>query len=230
MGFGLFLGFFLISHVLPLSVSAEEDTTCPESFNCGNLSGVGFPFFHSSHYPHCGFLKLNCEAKPSPTIVFDFATDQWVEALAIGNSAITLHDHHLELLLRDRSCEFFDHGVMPLPNFSSISYSIVPTITLYGCTKNPETSHNPADYFTGYKHYDECVEPDNGFTIYYQTPQHHAPTLYPNKTIPSFCTNVTLPMVSSDNYSEITDFFHLFTAEFDLEWHLSEDCYKCQLE
>nr|XP_027095478.1 LEAF RUST 10 DISEASE-RESISTANCE LOCUS RECEPTOR-LIKE PROTEIN KINASE-like 2.4 isoform X1 [Coffea arabica] len=179
----------------------------------------------------CGFNetddRMRCFCPDSPHLGNCKPPDQWVEALAIGNSAITLHDHNLEHLLRDRSCEFFDHGVMPLPNFSSISYSIVPNITLYGCTKNPETSHNPADYFTGYKHYDECVEPDNGFTIYYQTPQHHAPTLYPNKTIPSFCTNVTLPMVSSDNYSEITDFFHLFTAEFDLEWHLSEDCYTC---
>ena len=48
MGFGLFFGFFFISHVLPLSVSAEEDskftnTTCPESYNCGNLTNSKFP-------------------------------------------------------------------------------------------------------------------------------------------------------------------------------------------
>ncbi|CDP00655.1 unnamed protein product [Coffea canephora] len=241
MGFGLFLGFFLISHVVPLSLSAEEDsksadatTTCPESFNCGNLTGVGFPFFNSSGSSHCGLLELDCEAKPSPKIaVFGFSEDQWLEALAIGNSAITLHDHKLEYLLANRSCHSFFY-VTPLPKYPSISHSILRNITIYRCSTSPETSQSPADYFVGYQTYDECHDPNHGFsfTIYYQTPQHHAPTptLYLNDTILPICAAVTLPMVSSDNYLEITDIFGLFTAEFDLEWHLSEDCSNCQLE
>ncbi|XP_027152487.1 LEAF RUST 10 DISEASE-RESISTANCE LOCUS RECEPTOR-LIKE PROTEIN KINASE-like 2.1 [Coffea eugenioides] len=236
MDIGLLLSFILLCRALPLS--AEEDskstesntTTCPENFNCGNLAGVGFPFFDSSHSCHCGFFKLNCKAMPSPKFVFEFTADEWVDALAIGNSAITLHDNILEHLLDRRSCESFDHSIMPLPNYPSISYSILPNITLYRCTKNPETSQKLADFFSGYKQYDKCDEPDNGLTIYYQTPQHHAPTVNFSGDIQSLCKNVTLPVVSRHNYSVNADLFQLLTAEFDLEWHLSEDCYACNHE
>nr|XP_027100239.1 LEAF RUST 10 DISEASE-RESISTANCE LOCUS RECEPTOR-LIKE PROTEIN KINASE-like 2.4 isoform X1 [Coffea arabica] len=235
MGFGLFLAFFLISHVLPLSLSAEEDgkstdATCPESFNCGNLTGVRFPFFDSSHSSHCGLLKLNCEAMQSPTIVFDFTEDLWVEALDMRNSVIRLHDYKLEHLLAVKSCEYFDFGVLPLPNYSSISYSILPNIALYGCKRSPETSQKLADSFSGYKQYDNCGEPNNGFIIYYQNPEHHAPPVNLGGDIQSLCKNVTLPVVSRHDYSENADLFQLLTAEFDLEWHLSEDCSNCQLE
>ncbi|XP_027100239.2 LEAF RUST 10 DISEASE-RESISTANCEUS RECEPTOR-LIKE PROTEIN KINASE-like 2.4 isoform X1 [Coffea arabica] len=235
MGFGLFLAFFLISHVLPLSLSAEEDgkstdATCPESFNCGNLTGVRFPFFDSSHSSHCGLLKLNCEAMQSPTIVFDFTEDLWVEALDMRNSVIRLHDYKLEHLLAVKSCEYFDFGVMPLTNYSSISYSILPNIALYGCKRSPETSQKLADSFSGYKQYDNCGEPNNGFIIYYQNPEHHAPPVNLGGDIQSLCKNVTLPVVSRHDYSENADLFQLLTAEFDLEWHLSEDCSNCQLE
>ncbi|XP_027152916.1 rust resistance kinase Lr10-like isoform X2 [Coffea eugenioides] len=66
--------------------------------------------------------------------------------------------------------------------------------------------------------------------MYYQTPQHHAPTVNFSGDIQSLCKNVTLPVVSRHDYSENADLFQLLTAEFDLEWHLSEDCYTCSDE
>ncbi|XP_027152915.1 rust resistance kinase Lr10-like isoform X1 [Coffea eugenioides] len=119
---------------------------------------------------------------------------------------------------------------MPLPNYSSISYSILPNIALYGCKRSPETSQKLADSFSGYKEYDNCGEPNNGFIIYYQNPEHHAPPVNLGGDIQSLCKNVTLPVVSRHDYSENADLFQLLTAEFDLEWHLSEDCSNCQLE
>ncbi|XP_071927978.1 rust resistance kinase Lr10 isoform X2 [Coffea arabica] len=146
------------------------------------------------------------------------------------NSVIRLHDYKLEHLLAVKSCEYFDFGVMPLTNYSSISYSILPNIALYGCKRSPETSQKLADSFSGYKQYDNCGEPNNGFIIYYQNPEHHAPPVNLGGDIQSLCKNVTLPVVSRHDYSENADLFQLLTAEFDLEWHLSEDCSNCQLE
>ena len=123
MDLELFLAFLLICHVLPLSVSvsAEEDTICLESFDCGSLTRITFPFFGWSYPSDCGFCMLDCEAKSK--IAFELSKKQWFFVKSISDdSVITVHDNVLEHLFGGLSCKTFDYDIR-LPKSPSISYS-----------------------------------------------------------------------------------------------------------
>ncbi|KAF3615344.1 hypothetical protein FXO37_35547 [Capsicum annuum] len=60
---------FLVSLLLILvQTKGRNDSTCPKSFSCGNLTDLSFPFSLSTQ-PECGILPVSgCDAKPYPRI------------------------------------------------------------------------------------------------------------------------------------------------------------------
>ncbi|KAL3510727.1 hypothetical protein ACH5RR_030128 [Cinchona calisaya] len=222
MFLGLFLVFSLICNVLSLSAQEHSNTstTCPEYFNCRNFKGLSFPFFNFS-LPGCGLCMLDCEGNPSPKLALDSQPEHWFDVKYIDDSVVKLHDPILQSHLDNQICESFSYNIHPRPS-PAISYSILNNITLYRCFITPESHPMITDLFSGYKNYDKC---DNvGYTVYYQ----NSSTLQFNGTIPSVCSAFTLPIVSAyDNSSRDDGLFQLLTSDFDLQWHVSDECYNC---
>ncbi|KAL1536941.1 hypothetical protein AAHA92_29511 [Salvia divinorum] len=57
--------------VPPIScISTNSYNGCGATFNCGNLTGIGFPFWGGDRPPECGHasLKLDCEHRAAATI------------------------------------------------------------------------------------------------------------------------------------------------------------------
>ncbi|KAL3510729.1 hypothetical protein ACH5RR_030130 [Cinchona calisaya] len=221
MFLGLFLAFFLICNVLSLSAQeySNTSTTCPEYFNCRNFKGLGFPFF-SFNLPGCGLCMLDCEANPSPKIALDSQPEHWFDVIYIGDSVVKLHDPILQSHLDNQRCESFSYNIHPRPS-PAISYSILNNITLYRCFITPESHPMITDLFSGYKNYNKCDY--LRYTVYYQ----NSSTLPFNGTIPSVCSAFTLPIVSAYYSCSDSELFELLTSEFDLEWHVSDECYNC---
>ncbi|KAL3501762.1 hypothetical protein ACH5RR_036211 [Cinchona calisaya] len=170
---------------------------------------------------------INCDDKLSPKVALGIPQDKWFEArtIDISNSIIRIHDPVLQQHLDNRSCESFNFD-MSFSKSPFISYTILQNITLFKCKFSliPETRKKISDLFSGYDNYDLCN--NLGYTIYYQNPKYHVP----GPAVPFYetsqlqCTTLNLPMVSKYNDSVKPGFFELLTAEFDLQWNLSDDC------
>ncbi|KAH0692141.1 hypothetical protein KY285_019238 [Solanum tuberosum] len=76
------------------------------------------------------------------------------------------------------------------------------------------------DYFREYQNYTKC----SGFNIYYKNPSREL-----EGDIPDNCSLIQLPITwnSESNVSNSSSLFDLLTANFAIEWSLSDDCSKC---
>ncbi|CAI9778982.1 unnamed protein product [Fraxinus pennsylvanica] len=94
----------------------------------------------------------------------------------------------------------------------STNVFLIRNPTLLGCTKN--NSEKLKRYFQGFKNYSGC----ESFDVYY-TDRNLLST-------PDGCSAVPVPTYSRYDVNSM-NFWDLFTDEYELEWHLSEDCNCC---
>ncbi|KAF8369534.1 hypothetical protein HHK36_032443 [Tetracentron sinense] len=62
--------FFIIFHVFPLCLCDGDESDCTPEFDCGNITGIGYPFWGNGRPKYCGhpgFELLDCQ-KDYPTI------------------------------------------------------------------------------------------------------------------------------------------------------------------
>ncbi|KAK4430243.1 LEAF RUST 10 DISEASE-RESISTANCE LOCUS RECEPTOR-LIKE PROTEIN KINASE-like 1.1 [Sesamum alatum] len=207
----LFL-FFLLHLVLLLH---SADSSCPESFRCGNLGSLEFPY--SNMEPDCGLLMVDkCESE-HPVIRLGTG-GIWYDFLGgIPENKILIRDPILHQRLVAQTCPAVGAGNLSLPKSPSISFTVTPNLTLFTCYNQSYDEH-VHDHFKGYSH-KTC-----GFsTVYYRNPETGVPAAE-ESSIPRGCTFSQLPVKPDKNSIELLD---MLTAEFTLEWNLNETCYEC---
>ncbi|KAK4720492.1 hypothetical protein R3W88_010725 [Solanum pinnatisectum] len=224
------LSIFLISCQMVMfgSVVAQNqiqnNSSCVDEFECGNLGNVSFPFSVSSQ-PDCGLYTIDCDVTPNPTIrlgdnVYSVVRRRFSDRFQVS-------DHRLEYLLARNSCETFDRSIS-FPNSPSISFRINErNVTLFRCNNNLDINRSMSDhYFREYLNYPKC----SGFTIYYKYPSggwedsSDAPG-----DIPDNCSPIQLPIRwnTSQSNDQNSSLFDLLTANFAIQWSLSDDCSNC---
>ncbi|KAH0668677.1 hypothetical protein KY289_023170 [Solanum tuberosum] len=222
MTFTSFICFFLISYLV--QAKGRNDSTCPKSFTCGNLTDLSFPFSLSTQ-PDCGILPISgCDAKPYPRIQLLPGGD-WYYALGNPfNYTVELGDPMLHAELMQHKCQAFNKK-FSLPDSPSISFEIRPMnfLNFFKCnstsSSTPNTTQKMKDHFAGYKRYSSC----KGFSIYYKLPGgdgEHARA----GNVPANCSLIKLPIRS---ISDDGGLFNMLSASFFVEWKISEDCNKC---
>ncbi|XP_009759506.1 LEAF RUST 10 DISEASE-RESISTANCEUS RECEPTOR-LIKE PROTEIN KINASE-like 1.1 isoform X1 [Nicotiana sylvestris] len=214
---------FLLSFLLILvQANGRNDSSCPKSFSCGNLTDLSFPFSLSTQ-PDCGIIPLSgCDAKPHPRIQLLPGGD-WYYALEKQYSSIWLGDAKFQTTLNQHKCQAFNKDFF-LPISPSVSFPILNLYNFFKC--NSTTNNTPSitqkknDHFAGYKMYDGC----KGFSIYYKLPGDDDVKDIPADNLPTNCSLIRLPFhsVSGDG-----DLFDLLGPEIHVEWKLSEDCSRC---
>ncbi|KAK4715452.1 hypothetical protein R3W88_013790 [Solanum pinnatisectum] len=200
----------------------RNDSTCPKSFSCGNLTDLSFPFSLSTQ-PDCGIMFLSrCDAKPYPRIQLLPRGDSYYALGKPFNYTVELGDPKLHAKLRQHKCQAFNEK-FSLPDSPSISFEILNIYNFFKCnitsSNTPNITQKRSDYFAGYKMYNGC----KGFSIYYKLTEGDGEDVRASN-VPANCSLIRLPIRSrSDNGG----LFNMLSATFLVEWKLSEDCYKC---
>ncbi|PHU01958.1 putative receptor-like protein kinase [Capsicum chinense] len=217
-----FVSFVLLLHLILLQAKGRNDSICPVSFSCGNLTDLSFPFSLSTQ-PDCGIIPIShCDAKPYPRFQLLPGGDWYYATAKPNNSTIWLRDPKLHAMLRQQNCQAFNRS-FSFQDSPSISFT---TPTLHGFLKCNSTSHNASnitekkiDHFAGYRMYNGC----KGFSIYYKLSGYVDEDIRAGN-LPSNCSLIRLPI---DSASYDVDVFKILSHVFLVEWELSYDCYLC---
>ncbi|KAK4376414.1 hypothetical protein RND71_002710 [Anisodus tanguticus] len=215
-----FICFLLSLLLILVQANDRNDSTCPKSFACGNLTDLSFPFSLSPQ-SDCGLMTMSgCDAKPFPRIRL-LPEGDWYYALEKHNSSVWLGDPKLATTLRQHKCQAFNKN-FSLPSSPSISFNMINLNKFFKCnsTRN-NTLHiiqKKNDHFSGYNMYNGC----EGFSIYYKLSQDDDEHI---GAVPTNCSLIRLPIHSSDG-----DLFNLLGPEILVEWKLSDDCNKCHYD
>ncbi|XP_075096740.1 LEAF RUST 10 DISEASE-RESISTANCE LOCUS RECEPTOR-LIKE PROTEIN KINASE-like 1.1 isoform X3 [Nicotiana tabacum] len=217
-----FVSFLLSLLLILVQANGRNDSSCPKSFSCGNLTDLSFPFSLSTQ-PDCGIIPISgCDAKPYPRIRLLPGGD-WYYALEKQYSSIWLGDAEFQTTLNQHKCQAFNKDFF-LPISPSVSFPILNTYNFFKCnsTNNntPNITQKKNNHFAGYKMYNGC----KGFSIYYKLPGDDNVKDIPADNLPTNCSLIRLPFhsVSGDG-----DLFDLLGPEIQVEWKLSEDCNRC---
>ncbi|KAK4715439.1 hypothetical protein R3W88_013777 [Solanum pinnatisectum] len=207
-----------------VQAKGRNDSTCPKSFTCGNLTDLSFPFSLSTQ-PDCGIMFLSgCDAKPYPRIQLLPGGDSYYALVNPFNYTFGLGDPKLHAKLRQHKCQAFNKK-FSLPDSPSISFKIITVnfLNFFKCnstsSSTPSITQKMKDYFYGYRMYNGC----KGFSIYYKLPTGDREDVRAGN-IPANSSLIRLPirLLSDDG-----GLFNMLSAAFTVEWKPSEDCYKC---
>ncbi|KAH0668652.1 hypothetical protein KY289_023145 [Solanum tuberosum] len=200
----------------------RNDSTCPKSFSCGNLTDLSFPFSLSTQ-PDCGIVPISgCDNKPFPRIQL-LPGGEWYYAMGKEYSNIVwVVDPKLQTILRKNKCQAFNE-IISLSDSPSISFTAVNLQNFYKCNRtssnNPYINQTMKDHFDGYESYDGC----DGFTIYYKFyGVDDEDILAGNHT--ANCSLIRLPYYQTEPGNNLVNFLR---SAFLVEWKLSDDCNEC---
>lgn len=207
----MFLLFFLYLHLHLF----KADSECQESFKCGNLT-LDFPLAHEKS-PGCGLITVyGCEFDPPyPTISLGSGSLGYNILGKNSMNEISVYDIQLGAQLRNRSCfSFLNLSMIQSP---SISYSFSPNLTLFSCNLEYADQSILEERFENYSKKD-CLS-----TLYYRIPTADD-SAFKENNVPYGCSLIQLPLNASRDSDEL---FSMLTANFTLEWSVSEHCLSC---
>ncbi|XP_015170298.1 probable receptor-like protein kinase At5g39020 [Solanum tuberosum] len=226
-----YLSVFLIFYLLVMFNSAEapnqtqnNSSSCLNEFKCGSLGNVSFPFSVSSQ-PACGLYTIDCDVTPNPTIRLGENVYSVLEKRLLDGFRVL--DHGLEDLLAKNSCQSFDRSIS-FPSSPYISFrSNKRNVTLFRCNNSRDIDRNMNDhYFCEYQNYTKC----SGFSLYYKNPnrEQEGSSDAPERDIPKNCSMIQLPITwKSPSKGQNSSLFDLLTANYSIQWSLSDDCSNC---
>lgn len=210
-----YLIFFSLFHYLIIN---SADSKCQESFECGKLGSLEFPLSHINN-SGCGlFMVDDCDSE-NPKIQLG-AGGLWYDILhKVSTNKFFIRDPVLQKHLNDKSCFSFTNVSLPKSPFSS--FTVSPNLTLITCCNQPHEKE--------FLYHFEIFRPKNcPLTVYYKKLTTGVPA--PGEiSIPPECSMIQVPMNSSQG-QDSSELFSLLSAEFYLEWNVSEACNKLHHE
>ncbi|KAK6119972.1 hypothetical protein DH2020_046281 [Rehmannia glutinosa] len=187
------------------------DSRCPGSFQCGNLGTLEFPL---SDRNGCGlFLVEDCNSG-NPRIQFG-ADGPWyniIQKMSTNKFLI------LDQILHEQLSAHFCFGLrnLTLPVSPSTSFSVSPNLTVFACINQTYSEGlQLQDYFENYNH--TICSP---LSVFYTSPAISVPVT----GIPSECSVVRVPIKANREWGDISN---SLTAEYIIEWNVSDACYHC---
>ncbi|CAL5338838.1 unnamed protein product [Camellia sinensis] len=219
MGFLSIFSFFVVSHLLIVHSTGQDDVHgyqhgCPQSFNCGKLGPIKFPFSNDT-YPRCGLCTVNC-SEPVPIIYSSWKHERYERYEVkefLNDEAVNVSDKYLRKLISSNSCHIFSNFFFPY-YIPSISYTISPKCPTYSNSSKPQLQ-------TEVYNFSNCP----GYTVYYTDPNQHTPT---PANLSSDCVAIQLPMLPSIRNRSVSDLFSLWAYEFTIGLHVSKECTECR--
>nr|GMD21948.1 LEAF RUST 10 DISEASE-RESISTANCE LOCUS RECEPTOR-LIKE PROTEIN KINASE-like 1.1 [Ipomoea batatas] len=182
-------------------------SNCPKEFTCGNIDSLQFPFAQHTQ-PHCGLVVVNCYTTPPTVQLGDWYQLQNVSTNGEAKT-IFLEDSKLQRLFDRHDCSILNYTVQ-FQNSPSIKFRYSESNTTFLQCNNRSSICN-------YERYTNCVE---GLSLYYKRPS-SAPENYTRcSSVPASCALLPSPIIIKKPNS-------LLTAQFGVDFEVSEACYEC---
>ncbi|KAI4357753.1 hypothetical protein L6164_001684 [Bauhinia variegata] len=189
---------------------------CPESFICGNLGRIHFPFTKAEQLD-CGLLAIHgCDDGnffARKTVQLE-KNGRWFEVKSVIQNQneynfIKIVDEDLNQSLAFRTCDAFKRNFTLPPNTPLVSFHM-ENITLFRCNRNLNLSF-PKRYFNH-----SCGD----YVVYYAPP---TPNDDNNRSSLIGCSVLQLPK----HLPDCEDLFTFVSGSIYLQVRLSDNCFKC---
>lgn len=118
-----FICFLLSLLLIVVQATERNDSTCPKSFSCGNLTDMSFPFSLSTQ-SDCGLMTMSgCDTKPDPRIQLLPGGDWYTPMGKPNYSSVWLLDPKLHSMLRQHNCQAFSKNFSLQDSFCFFHYA-----------------------------------------------------------------------------------------------------------
>lgn len=219
----------LFSHLTAVLLSAGNANghhdECPDSFDCGSLGRIYFPFT-TVQYLNCGALAIHGCDDHNQTAVKRVQLNNGGKLFQVTQvnshqrqgwrTSISITDHDFRMLLVNGSCMAFTYNII-FPPFSAFGYfDMKNNITSFKCRHNQTVNHT-----NDFINYTGCPSSD----FYFAPPYSDYESL---RSLISSCSMVKLPVRQDSQFFK--DPFGFLTAEITFEFTFSHDCIRCHEE
>ena len=207
-----FCVFFHMSVMLlwAMDVNGHHDD-CPDSFHCGSLGKIHFPFTTADRQG-CGALAIQgCDDK---YVSVNIRGKKFLVTKIHQRHHFTVNviDEDLSKLLENGSCKAFDH-IITLPPPSPLgSFSVKSNITIFNCNRKLNVS-TPENFLKN----TSC-----GYDIFFGPPDTDD---VPHSSLAA-CSTVQLPTII-DGFPNSANPSAFLTAEIPIQFNPSFDCARC---
>ncbi|THF99415.1 hypothetical protein TEA_016438 [Camellia sinensis var. sinensis] len=219
MAFPSVFAFFIVSHLVIL-YSNGHPLNSPESFDCGNLGQIKFPFSNDT-YPRCGLCMANF-SETVPKILLGKGKSYEVDKF-LKDEALKVSENLLGDLISSESCKNFSN--LTVPNRPPIFFKILTdNLALFKCNISSHELHQRTIHcFRG----NYCYGGWPGYTVYCKNPNPHV-QIPSNK--PCNCEVIQLPIIQPIVNPNARARFSLLAAEFSILFHVLIECPEFHLK
>ncbi|XP_044490270.1 LEAF RUST 10 DISEASE-RESISTANCE LOCUS RECEPTOR-LIKE PROTEIN KINASE-like 1.1 [Mangifera indica] len=205
--------FFFIFHLVIFSLAQEENGSSPkcQSFVCGILNQIGFPFSNET-FPKCGFLTVKgCKEQVQRIQLEKNGPEFQVLSISKDNTLSLSHPRGFRNPpLGNKSCvDYLQNLTIPSSNF--LSFEVNPkNQTLFRCPGKP--------YTVGVNFTSLC-DGSRDSIVYYSGTKPGGSSAPPQ--------DCSLILFQSNKNEKVLHFSNLFTGWFQLQVIVTSECRKC---
>ena len=219
----LFSAHLIVLLLLVLTSKGNgHSSDCPESFDCGNLGLIKFPFT-TVEFPNCGALAIQgCDDlnKTAMKHVQFTKGGKLFQVTNINNNhwygnPISIIDPNFTKLLQKNACEAFSYDITLPPPYPFGTFYMKDNITAFKCNRTQNLVTNPPNNFF---HNSTCPHYDFYFgALIFDTESNH-----------SFvsCLTFHLPVIKF-GFALSGDPFRLLADEITFQFKSSDLCHQC---
>lgn len=213
----------LFCHLTVLHLSAgnanEHTSDCPDSFDCGSLGNISFPFTTSEH-PNCGALAIQGCNNPNQTALKQVRLSSGGKLLQVTNIVgswrwkISIIDKDYRNLLENSSCNALSYNITVPPSSPFGCFYLENNITALNCShhKNLNLSNDFINY-TGCSPFDFYFAPSSSDQNYL-------------RSLTSSCSMVQLSVRQDSQFFK--DPFGFLNPQITFQFQSSSACQRCR--
>ena len=193
---------------------------CPESFDCGNLGRIKFPFT-TVEFPNCGALAIQGCHDPNNTAMQHVQLTKGGKLFQVTNiknewhNTISIIDPNFTKLLQKNACEAFSYDITLPPPSPFGTFYMKDNITAFKCNRTQNLVTNPPNNF-----FQNSTCPHYDF--------YFGESIFDTKSNHSFasCLTFHLPVIKF-GFALSGDPFRLLADEITFQFKSSDLCHQC---
>ncbi|KAL2948094.1 hypothetical protein AAZX31_20G107200 [Glycine max] len=219
--------WFLLFSSLPMLLLSEGNANgnhddCPDSFDCGSIGKIHFPFTTVERH-NCGVLAIHgCNDSDQTSAKHVLLTKggklfqvTQVNSQSLSTTSISIIDQDFRGLLENGSCKALSYNIRVPPSSALGYFDVQNNISIFNCSRHLRK----LNHINGFINYTSTRCPSSVF--YFAPPD--SQTL---RSFTSSCSMVQLPKRIDSEFFK-GDPFGFLTAEITFEFKFSEYCIRC---
>ena len=212
--------FWQLTVLLLSAGNANGHTSdCPESFDCGSMGTISFPFTTFERH-NCGVLAIHGCNNPNQTEHKHVRLTSGGKLLQVTNirsrwrSDISVIDDDFGKLLENSDCDAFSYNITAPPSSPFGSFYLTNNITAFNCSRHKNLNHsNDIINYTRCSSFDFYFAPSSSDHDYLGS-------------LTSSCSRAELSVRQDSQFFK--DPFGFLTPQITFEFQFSNACQQCR--